>query len=476
MKSKKLMKIFYIVIAIFLLIAIYLDTFLILKYNVLPTKYLIVYSIIVGLIPMFLIFFTLFKKRNKKLKLVFGIIEIIYTIVLIIALYFLNNTFNFLDDFANRFDYETKNYYILVNNDNKYNSIKELKNKKIGYTAGLDENIDNALQEILKIVTLKEEKYDGYNEILEKLYNDEIESMLILQSNYDMLVENDFDISVKTKILYKFTVKEKTNKVGKEVNVLKENFNIYISGIDSYDSVTEKTRSDVNIVMSVNPKAHKILLINIPRDYYVELDGTGQKDKLTHAGVYGVEMSVKTIENLLDIDINYYVKVNYNALINLVDALDGVEVYSEYDFSSFEFHHKFKKGYNNVDGKLALDFVRTRKAFKDGDRVRGENQQRMIQALVKKACSASILLKYDKILKSLNGTFATNISTDDIMSIIKMQLDKMPTWSIETISLNGTDAYKTTYSTPNQELYVMVPDEQTIVEAKNKLAIIKDIS
>ena len=214
---------------------------------------------------------------------------------------------------------------------------------------------------------------------------------------------------------------------------------------------------------------NKIILVNVPRDYYVELPGTEKKDKLTHAGMYGVDMSIKALENLLDIEINYYVKVNYNAIINLVDALDGVDVYSEYNFKSFEFYHPFKKGINHVDGKLALDFVRTRKAFRDGDRVRGENQQRMIQAIFKKVSSPKILVKYNEMLKALDGSFTTNISTSKIMSLINMQLDKMPSWEISSMSLNGTDAYDYTYTYPSQQLYVMVPKEETVNEVKNAI-------
>ena len=221
--------------------------------------------------------------------------------------------------------------------------------------------------------------------------------------------------------------------------------------------------------MNVNPKTHKILMINIPRDYYVELDGVNKKDKLTHAGIYGVEMSMKTLEKLLDIEINYYVKVNYNALIKLVDALDGVEVYSKYNFSSYEYHFRFKEGYNHVNGKQALDFVRTRKAFLEGDRQRGENQQAMISAIIKKASSSAILVKYDDILKSVEGNFATNITTDKIMSLVKMQLDSMPNWEIESLSLNGQDSYDYTYTYPSQELYVMIPDQDTILNAQGIL-------
>ena len=319
--------------------------------------------------------------------------------------------------------------------------------------------------------------YEGYTFLFEDLYSNEIDAILIIQSYYDMLTEMDETMEEKTRIVYKFSIKEEVHDIAKDVDVTKETFNIYLSGIDSYGNVTDTNRSDVNIVMSVNPKTNKILLINIPRDYYVTLDGdkdcAGQKDKLTHAGMYGVNTSVKTIENLLDIEINYYIKVNYSALINLVDALGGVNVYSIHSFYTHDYRYKINEGYNYVNGKKALDFARTRKAFLEGDRVRGENQQALIKAIIEKATSGAVLLKYDDILKSLEGSFTTNISTSKIMSIINMQLDTMPTWNIESISLNGSDASGFTCSYKGQELYVMEPIEESIISAKERLGAIK---
>jgi len=456
-------------VAIILLFSIYLNTFLIIKYNVLPFKYLIVYFIIVGLIPFILIYFTVFHKLKRLLKSIFTVIEIIYILVLFIVFSYLNQTFNFLDEFTKGYDYETKNYYVLSLNNSEYGDIKDLKNKTIGYSTGLDNSIEHALNELDKKVVLNHVETDGFTIMFEKLNNDEVDCVLIIQSYYDLLIENDEELKQNTKIIYKFSIREKVNEIVKDVDVTKETFNVYLSGIDSYGDVTDKNRSDVNMVMSINPKNNKIVMVNIPRDYYVELDGIGEKDKLTHAGMYGVEMSVKTIENLLDIEINYYAKVNYGALVNLVDALGGVNVYSKYAFKTHEYRYSIKEGYNYVNGKKALDFARTRKAFLEGDRVRGENQQALIKAIIEKASDASILLKYDDILKSLEGYFTTNISTNKIMSLINMQLNNMPKWTMESVSLNGSDSSGFTYTYPGQELYVMIPNEKTVNNVKNIL-------
>ena len=351
----------------------------------------------------------------------------------------------------------------IVSDDNVIVPISTLNSIRRNALEELEGKIINSFKRNKKAI-LKEE-----NEGISKI-NSEVKVSLLLNNIKDEMNYCELTNIDNVYIPFRFFIsnKEKVNEITKDVDVTKDVFNVYVSGIDSYGNVTDKTRSDVNIILSINPKTNKILMINIPRDYYVELDGTGQKDKLTHAGIYGVEMSTKTIENLLGIEINYYVKVNYNALINLVDALGGVDVYSKNDFTSGLNYH-FNVGYNHVNGDQALEFVRTRKAFLDGDRVRGENQQAMIQAVIKKACSASILIKYDDILKSLEDSFSTNISTDKIMSLINMQLDSMPSWNIESISLNGSDSYGFTYTYPTQELYVMIPNEETIDEAKNAL-------
>ena len=477
LKKKQKRKIFFLLIGFLLLSLVCLDTFVLLKYNVLPTKYLVVYGIIFCFIPFILILHTIFKHKSR-IRGFLGFLEILYIIVLAIAFAYLNKTFNFLDDFTSNYNYESRTYLVLTLNNDNYRKIDDLKDKNISYAKSIDASSLDALKELKRKVSINEQEVAGYGEMLEKLDSKEHDCALIVQSYYDVLLENDESIADKYKIIYKYSIKEKVIDYVKDVDVTKETFNIFITGIDSYDSVTEKSRSDVNIIVSVNPKTHKILLINVPRDYYIPLYGHDgdkvlngeEKDKLTHAGWYGVETSIQSLEKLLDCEINYYVKVNYNALINLVDALGGVEVYSEYDFVSYELYHKFKKGMNNVDGKLALDFVRTRKAFRQGDRVRGENQQRMIQAIFKKVMSPSILIKYGDLLNAVDGSFATNISTNKITSLINMQLDKMPSWEIENLALNGSDSYEITYSFKKYELYVMVPKEEVVEEIKEAIA------
>jgi LCP family protein required for cell wall assembly len=300
--------------------------------------------------------------------------------------------------------------------------------------------------------------------------NNKISAILVENSYKSMIDEQNEDFTNNTKTIYTFNINTKTEPIVKKVDVTNNPFNIYISGIDSYGSITSVSRSDVNIVITVNPNTHQVLLTSIPRDYYVKLYGkTGYKDKLTHAGIYGIDTSVKTIETLLNTEINYYVRINFSTLIKSIDAIDGVNVYSAYSFTSYD-GHKFVKGYNYMNGDEALSFSRERHTLPGGDRARGENQQAVITAIIKKVASPIIITKYDSILKSLEGTFQTNMPSSDILSLIKMQIDEMPSWDVSTFSLNGFDSHNYTYSYGSQMLYVMEPDMKTVEEGQKNIS------
>ena len=247
-------------------------------------------------------------------------------------------------------------------------------------------------------------------------------------------------------------------------DVLSAPFVIYISGKDAGGSL-----SDVNQLAIVNPKIHRILLINTPRDYYVPLAGkTGLSDKLTHAGTYGLDTSVETLENLYGVEINYYLQINFDSLVNLVNTLGGIEVDSEYAFD------EFRVGMNTLSGEQALRFARNRSAFSGGDRVRGENQQRVIAGIIRKLSNPNTVVNYTSILNSMEGSFITNFGSDNIVKLAKNQINNNPNWSVNTYAVDGTGAMMQTYSYPNQRLYVMLPNQATVNTAKQKISEILD--
>lgn len=444
-------------------------TLLITEKDILPIKYLIPTLAIQILIPLALIFLMLKKNINKKLKTILSIISIPIMILYIILSVYIKKTYTFIEEIIDD-GYIIENYSVITLNNNKYNEIKDLENKTIGYYKNETSGIDEALEKLNQETTILKKELKDHTTLIENLYNEQIESIMIEESYRPIIEETTPDFNEKTKVIYKIEIKRKKDEIVKNVDVKKETFNLYISGIDMYGNISSVSRSDVNIVATVNPETHQILLISIPRDYYVQLDQTEgyNKDKLTHAGIYGIEKSVKTIENLLDIEINYYIKVNFTSVEKMIDVLGGVDVYSQYSFIGYE-NSTFKQGFNRVNGKQGLEFARTRKTVQGGDRTRGENQEALIQAILNKATSKEILTKYTNVLNSLNGTFQTNMPTDKITDIIKNQINDMAKWTVTSISLEGYDASRYTYSYSGAPLYVMIPDEQSIIDAQQKI-------
>ena len=246
-------------------------------------------------------------------------------------------------------------------------------------------------------------------------------------------------------------------------------FVIYISGIDTYGNIANRARSDVNMLMVVNPDSGQILLVNTPRDFYVQLRGTtGLRDKLTHAGVYGINVSVGTLEDLYGITIDYYVRINFSSLVTVVDALGGIDVDSAYNFSLDGY--TFVKGMNrNLSGAAALAFSRDRKDFAGGDRVRGENQQRVITAIIHKLSNPNVLVGYQRILNAVGASVQTSMPLDFISAQVKQQLTTNRNWTVNSVSVTGSDASEYTHSYPGQRLYVMVPSQSSVDNAKAQI-------
>lgn len=253
------------------------------------------------------------------------------------------------------------------------------------------------------------------------------------------------------------------------VDVTSKPFNIYISGMDTTGKITEEARSDVNMIITVNPKTHKVLMTSIPRDYLVELQN-GEKDKLTHTGLMGIDETTSDVEDLLGIKINYYVKVNYNTLKDLVNSIGGITINSDKAFISYIGKYRFVEGENQLDGAKALAYARERHAYSDGDNHRVRNQQDVLKAIVNKLTgSTTLLTRYNKILKYLAPTMEMNLTRAEVKALVKFQLGKNPKWKFESNSLEGFDAFSTVYSAGNQQLYVMKPDEESIKKARQKI-------
>ena len=376
-------------------------------------------------------------------------------------------TMNFMDLIKAK-DYELDNYYVVVLKD-KYDSINELDNKHIGSYSSKNNYIE-ALNELDKKIDFTEEEYETFIDASYDLLSGNIDALFIKETDKILADEEVVDFVNNVEVLETISIKVKNEVETKEVDITRKPFNIYISGIDIYGDISSISRSDVNMIVTLNPNTHEVLLTSIPRDYYVRLHGTnGYKDKLTHAGIYGIDMSITTLEDLLNIDINYYIRVNFTTLISVVDSIGGIDIYSDKAFTAYTDRNCiYKLGNNHLNGKCALAFARERYAYKEGDRHRVLNQQTVLTAILNKTLSSKTLVtKYTSILKSLGNSFQTNIPQDKIYSLINMQLDEMPSWNINTYSLDGTDSKNYTYSYSQNKLYVMEPDYTTVEKGKN---------
>ena len=260
--------------------------------------------------------------------------------------------------------------------------------------------------------------------------------------------------------------------------ITKEPFVVYLSGVDTRGDLTDKARSDVNIIAAVNPVTKQVVLINTPRDYYVDLAGTNSKDKLTHTGLYGVQTSMDTLGNLYGVDVQHYIRINFAGFINIVDALGGVDVYSDQAFTSvgspgYYDPTTFVEGWNHLDGKAALAFARERHAFKTGDVQRGINQMKVIDAMLNKIKSPALLMGFTKILDAVSDSFVTSLSQNQISALVRMQLSDFAEWNIERYTVTGTSGSSTKcYSAKGQKLYVMKPDEASVAKAKEMIAAV----
>ena len=470
--KKKCVTIISVIIFIILLLMTIGLFGIVISLGILPLKYLISM-----LIVFLLIYFAMGRVVfNKKLKIwvkVFtDIIFVLLIVICIFVYYYLNSTLHFMDKIKAG-KYQIENYHVIVNNKSNITDLNDI--DILGIYDTTEKKYNEALKKLSSEIEYDKSKYNNYIDLGNALISQEVDAILMSASYKDIVSEmiENFDSNIK--IIHTIEMQSESSIDASKLNVLKDPFNIYISGIDIYGDINMVSRSDVNMVMTVNPKSHKILLTSIPRDYYVQLHGTtGSKDKLTHAGLYGIDMSIETIEDILDEKIDYYVRVNFTTLISLVDAIGGIDIYSDTEFRAYTNRScYYKVGTIHLGGDCALAYARERMAYIDGDRHRVKNQQDVISAIIKKALSSRTLItKYTNILESMGNSFQTNMPTQNIYDLINKQLDSMPNWNFDTYSLNGFDSENGTYTFGDQQLYVMEPDVSTIEMARDKIDLV----
>ena len=451
---KKLNIILNIIAIIFLL----LISISITELNILPGKY---YYPMIGLLLIIGILFILsIFKSNKKFLLIISIISsIIISIISFLGLIYLNSTNKLLDNIS--FIKEKSIYYIIVKKDSDYKKLSDLDNKNIAIIENSSSNYQKALKEINKKININTIKYKNINTIASDLVTGKVDSILLNSNSKRILDDMLKNFKNNTRVVDKVVIYVKRGK--STVINSNEPFNVLISGIDTAGDINSVSRSDVNIVMTVNPKNHEILLTNIQRDMQVQLHGTtGIKDKLTHAGIYGIDMSRQTIEDFLDTKIPYYIRVNFDSLVKVVDSIGDVDIDNDVAFKGYT--RNFEVGKLHLNGKEALEYARERKKMPSGDYTRGLHQEKIMEAIISKVTtSKKILNNYSKFTSVLDEFIQTNIPSSTIKFYVREQLDTMPKWNVISRAVESSgSALIETYSMPGMNLYVAFPDQKSV--------------
>ena len=455
-------KIYYILIVLFSIISIYL----LFNTTIIPNN--ILYLIIL-FYTLFLILILILITRKKKIFIILGIILSIFIIIGNIGTIFIYHKTNTFFNKITNVKYEITNYSIISSKESGINTIDNINTIGLFHNE-MDKNYQDAIVELDDKKKLDKKEYDNVLLLVNDLLNNKIDAIFINENYIGIINENDDKFEENIKIIDTIVINAEVKQNRQLLNDITKlnSFNIYISGIDTYGPISTVARSDVNIITTINIKENKILLTNTPRDYYVQLHGTtGNKDKLTHAGVYGIDMSIQTLEDLYETKIDYYIRVNFNSLITLVDAIGGIDIYSDQELYLGNYY--FNYGMNHCDGQKALRFARERKSYMAGDRHRGQNQQQVIEAIIKKVTESKDINTYLKLLNTIEDSFQTNIDKKMINGFINLQIKNNYNWNIESIQANGYDDGGYTYTYPGQYLYVMQPDYDSLNTAKNKI-------
>lgn len=442
-------------------------------------------GITAGCLAALILTYVLTRNPRHKVRFVIGIVwSMLCLILFCFAGYFIGRTKNTLEQVSG-VTIETSNISFYVKKDAHAQTLTDVQDETFGILKVLDrENTDEALLRLTDDpgIAPSTKEYDGLTQLADALKDEEV-GVIVLNQAYLALYEEsegyetfpDEIRALSTETL-EHTVEPSKQKAEKETSKTTDSakqessdvIHIYISGSDTREStLAGRSNSDVNIIASINPATRKLLLITTPRDYYVPLSiSGGVPDKLTHAGIYGVQVSMDTLSMLYDIDIDYYIRMNFVGFMDLIDALGGVEVYSEYDFDAGGYH--FQKGMNTLNGEQALAFSRERYSFASGDRQRGKNQLAVINGVIRKASSPAILTKYFSILQEVQDCVETNIPYDLMAELVRMQLSDARGWDVTNYSVDGTGDSQVPYSM-SIRVYVMNPDYETVDHAKEQL-------
>lgn len=497
------------------LLATALTAVTLLRFPVLPTRYFVLFGVF-SLLLLALDGYLLTTKKGKKRFFLGILFSVLTTAIMFVGFLYLEKMRSTLDEISggSKDSLVVDEMVVIVLAEDTAKSVADT----INYPYGIQNSMDyaNSLAVIEHInekysCKLNVKAYETYSELAAALLAGDVQAIILDKAFVPLIQEYEEGFEDATRVLDEFSFSAEMPKIsitptpsltpspeptlqpgvsatptpspaptstpivmppreGKE-NVTGNYFTVYFSGIDVYGSINTKSRSDVNIVMTVNPLTKKILLVTIPRDAYVTIPGIsgGNYDKLTHAGLYGVSASMKTLENVYGVELDYYVRVNFSSVEKFVDLLGGVNVYSAYEFTSSHLKIHFDKGYNLMNGREALEFARERYAFSGGDNQRGKNQMELIKSVLNKMMSPTMLLKFSDLMNAVSSNFQTDLSMEQLTALVRMQLDDAASWNIETYAVKTTGGSEYCYSYHGKKLYVGYINRDSAAEAGRKM-------
>ena len=454
--------ILYAILALVLLFTMF-------NYNFLSFRFLNI-IITIGLLVVLAI--SIFLQKTKKSALVTTVVLVIFSLVSLVGIF----GFKQMIDITNRMNqtaaFSEVEMSIVVPKESDIKDVSQL--NSVQAPTKVDKNNIETLMSALKKdkkVDVKVDDVASYQEAYDNLKSGKSKAMVLSGSYASLLESVDSNYASNLKTIYTYKIKKKNSNSAKQVD--SKVFNIYISGIDTYGSISTVSRSDVNIIMTVNMNTHKILLTTTPRDAYVKIPGGGadQYDKLTHAGIYGVETSEKTLENLYGIKIDYYARINFTSFLKLIDQLGGVTVHNDQAFTSLHGKFDFPVGDIQMNSEQALGFVRERYSLDGGDNDRGKNQEKVISAIVNKLASLNSVSNFTSIVNNLQDSVQTNMSLDTINALANTQLDSGSKFTVTSQAVTGTGStgQLTSYAMPNSSLYMMKLDDSSVESASQAI-------
>lgn len=459
--------------------------------KLIPTIFLVVIGVVLLLLVALVTAF-MWNKHNSVRFVIGVLLSVIFTVIFAISSVYIYKTTDTLSKISG-VNTEIAQVGIYVRAQDQAESLVATSGYTYGIITDLDRDNTNKILEDLKSefgTDIQVQEYRGLTELVDGLTREETSAIILNQAYIPIVEEIEGYADIESRIRQVDvrnveSVIETSNEVADKPQSAQQDqqnpgdtdknvYTVFISGIDNRGGMVAKSRSDVNIIAVANTRTRQLLLVSTPRDYFVPLSiSGGQPDKLTHAGIYGISVCMDTLGMLYDTDINYYFRLNFGGFVNIIDALGGITVQSDYDFTSGSEKYHFNEGANYVNGEQALVFARERYSFKEGDRQRGKNQMAVIKGVINKALSPELLKNYSSILSGVQGSFETNIDYEEIAHLLQNQLTDGGVWNIVSYSVDGTGDKQKPYSM-SQPAYVMIPDYSTVDKAKEMMRQVRD--